>query len=217
MIQVSLAETPTLKEGLVSTIRVRVENRSALPTDEGFKVSLKADSSSVQLLNSVVAVGILNAGESRIVEFQAIARTSANVVDLPLALVATLGSGRLVGAADQSRQAPVMNDYRLRLTNESQMHRLRSAGVIRAEYTITNVNSRWLHRGLQLVVRVTPNNSSDSFVVLGPNPQYLSPVDNGHSTSFVVPLLSKADNGGGTLELEVQEDGNIVQIHQVQF
>ena len=43
------------------------------------------------------------------------------------------------------------------------------------------------------------------------------PIAQGESESFVVPVLSNASNSGGTLQLEVQEDGRTVVVHQVQF
>lgn len=39
----------------------------------------------------------------------------------------------------------------------------------------------------------------------------------GQSVVFTLPVLVKNSNAGGTLELEVQEDGEAAVIHRVNF
>jgi hypothetical protein len=146
-----------------------------------------------------------------------IARTSEAVLNLPIALSANIGSRR-VGSLDLSQQVPLVNDYRIRITNK--LDALRKSGVTRANYVIQNVSSRLQFKGLQLVARVKDGRGvelSQITRVIGPNPQYLMPLSRGRSVNFLVPINVMSEIQGGTLELELMEDGNTVTIHQAKF
>jgi hypothetical protein len=150
----------------------------------------------------------------RVAEFPVIARAKGASVEIPLTVNANLGNNRRVGLLETRNEYPVLNDYQIRVT--SSLSDLRKATTVRAQYVITNTNSRTALKSLQLKIRILGDNA-DNFAVVGPNPQFLSPILNNQSKSFVVPILSKQANSGGTIELEVQEDGKTVVIHRAEF
>lgn len=213
MVNMSFAESPQLREGLESSLKIRVRNQSSAQTDAGLKVTFNSRPEILEITKGEVAVGVLAPGEERVIEFKAIARKHGAIIAVPMVFQAQ-GGGRRIGLIDEERSIPLVNDYRIEVSAKSQ--NLRSAGVTRVQYKITNIGSRLLLRGLQLKARITGDNASE-FVVIGPNPQFLTPLMQGQSVSFVVPILAKSSNSGGTLELEVQEDGRAVVISQTEF
>ncbi|NUM88461.1 MAG: hypothetical protein HUU37_04575 [Bdellovibrionales bacterium] len=215
MVDVGFAESPELKEGLESVLRLKVKNQSQKPTDAGFAVKFSSDPKILEIKNPVVQVGVLNAGEERVIEFKVIARGRGGAsVTAPVVFDAALGTGRRVGLLDREERIPLVNDYRIQTNGGAR--NLRTAGVSRVSYTITNVGSRMAMKGLQLKVSVTGENAAN-FAVVGPNPQYLQPLIQGQTLTFVVPVLAKSSGMGGVLELEVQEDGRPVVIHRAEF
>lgn len=215
MIDVNFAESPELKEGLESVLRVKVKNQSRAATDAAFAVKFSSDPKVLEIQNPIVAVGVLNAGEERVIDYKVIARgRGGSSISAPVVFEAALGTGRRVGLMDREERIPLVNDYRIH-TNGAASN-LRTAGVTRVSYTITNVGSRMVMKGLQLKVSVTGDNSAN-FAVVGPNPQYLQPLLQGQNLTFVVPVLAKSSGMNGVLELEVQEDGRTVVIHRAEF
>ncbi len=210
---IKLASDISLKEGMPTTVRISVRNQSDVTTDDGFKIGLIWDSSKVLVVNPEVTVGGLAPDQTRIVEFTVIGRTIDTSINAPIAVQA-LSQGRRIGLTDLSRSVPVLNDYRIELKNS--LSALRGNGVVRAQYILKNVSSRFLFKGLQLKIRVldAQGNVASGVQVIGPNPQYLQPVQRGASVDFVIPLVSQGLPSGGVLELEVQEDGQTVVIHQ---
>lgn len=215
MVDMAFAESPELKEGIATKLKVRLRNQSNKATDAGLKVLFRSNPELIEILNDRVAVGILNPGEERVVEFGVIARRGGAVLEVPMVFQSLLGTERRVGLIDQELRIPLVNDYRIEVGIPG-VRALRSAGVSRVEYTIRNVGSRLLMKGLQLKVKINGENGGN-FAVIGPNPQYLSPLLQGQSLSFVVPILSRDSNSGGVLELEVQEDGRTVIISRTEF
>ena len=210
---IKLAGDISLKEGMPTTVRVSVRNQSDVTTDSSFKLGLIWDSAKVQVVNPEVTVGVLAPNQARTVEFTVIGRTLDNSISAPIAVQA-ISSGRRIGLTDFSRSVPVLNDYRIDLKNS--ISSLRSGGMVRAQYSLKNVSSRFLFKGLQLKIRVldAQGRAVSAVQVIGPNPQYLQPVAKGTSVEFVIPLVSQGLLNGGILELEVQEDGQTVVIHQ---
>lgn len=207
-------ESVELKEGLKTEIKVRLANQGNQPTPVS-KIKLLADTRELEILNPAQDTDVLNPGESRIISYTVIARTTAESVKIPLALTVTDSSGRRIGLLDEDRRAPVSNDYRIALTVATDS--LRKAGVTRAYYKVRNTGSRLLYKWLQLKIRVVGTENPDNFVVIGPNPQFLKPLERGETAQFVVPVLVKEDNAGGILELEIMEDGDTAAIHQAEF
>jgi hypothetical protein len=218
MTQVELAETPSFKEGIAMPIRVKVTN-SGDKTANGIVLNLKTNADQLEVAQPVINVGSLVAGESRIVEYSAIGRSISDASSIPLGFVATESgsvTGRRIGLLDLSRQFPVVNDYFIDLANNA-VATLRTPGVVRVTYTVKNRSSRIMFNSLQLKVRFLNSEDPTNFVVIGPNPQFLSPMDQGESVSFMVPVLVKAANKGGVIEVEVQEAGRTVVIHREDF
>jgi len=214
MIDVSYAEAPELKEGIESSLKIRVKNQSQTPSDAGLKLSFNSDPEKLEMRRTEAQIGILNPGEERIIEFPVIARETGAEIRVPLVFLASLGTGRRVGLIDEERRIPLINDYRIQVAPT--VNGLRNEGITRIEYTIQNISSRMLMKGLQLKVKVM-DDTANNFVVIGPNPQYLMPMIRGQSIGFVIPVLVKSNNAGGVLELEVQEDGHGVVISRVSF
>ncbi|MGZ3698240.1 MAG: hypothetical protein ACXWP5_08900, partial [Bdellovibrionota bacterium] len=214
MLDLQYAQSLQLKEGLEAPIQVRVRNQSNVPTDAGLKVTFTSDPNILQVVKGEVQVGVLQPGESRVIEFTAIDRGTGSVVEAPMVFQASTAEGRRVGLIDGEQRIPLVNDYRISLSTGAGA--LRSNGVTRVQYTITNVSSRLLLKGMQLKVSVL-GDASKNFVVIGPNPQYLTPLIQGQSLSFEVPSLVTAGNSGGTLQLELQEDGRTVVINRTDF
>jgi hypothetical protein len=218
MLQLELAETPSLKEGLPMPVRVKVKNIGNQPA-QGVVLNLKANADQLEVAQPTSQVGAIAAGETKTVEYSVTGRDLSDSSTVQMGFVATEGasvSGRRVGVLDLSRQFPVVNDYRIDLAN-SGVAALRTAGLTRLNYTIKNVSRRLMYNSLQ--VKVTFRNTEDAanFVVVGPNPQYLLPMDQGETTSFTIPVLVKAANRGGVIEVEVQEAGRTVVIHREDF
>lgn len=214
MIDMGFAESPELKEGLASVLKIKVRNQSTKATDAGLKVTFRSNPDILEVLKDTAAVGALNPGEERVVEFPVIARQGGSSIQVPMVLQSLLGNNRRVGLIDEERRIPLVNDYRIDVGSGART--LRAAGVSRVEYTIRNVGSRLLLKGLQLKVKILGDNAGN-FAVIGPNPQYLTPILQGQTISFVVPVLSRDANSGGVLELEVQEDGRTVIISRTEF
>ena len=214
LVGMEFVERPKLSEGLASTIKVRVKNQSSSVASGPVKVELLSDSAKIELVQKENLISDIPPGGFKIVEFVAIARTPESSPRIPLALLATSETSRRVGAMDFSGDVPVLNDYRISVDGETTS--LRKSGITRIPYKIRNISSRLLFKGLQLRVRVL-NNDTDDFVIMGPNPQYLTPLDNGQSLTFVFPVLVKNSNAGATIELEVQEDGRTTVIHRLNF
>ena len=203
-------------EGMQSTISIQVTNRSTQDMDAGTNVNLSADTSVMEVLqaNAPLTNG-LAAGASTTVQFPVIVHAlEGTTANLPVSVAVTLPSGRRIGLLDNTDQIPVVNDYRIELTSSAAG--LEQTGVTRLSYKVTNANSRLTHKGLQLQVTVLGPNAGN-FSVLGPNPQYLSPIMQGQSSTFTVPVLSNSANNGGIVQLSVYEDGRTVVVHQVNF
>jgi hypothetical protein len=199
-------------------IRVKVTN-SGDKTANGIVLNLKTNADQLEVAQPVINVGSLAAGESRIVEYSAIGRSITDSSSIPLGLVATENgsvTGRRIGLLDLSRQFPVVNDYFIDLANNS-VAALRTPGVVRVNYTIKNRSSRIMFNSLQLKVRFLNTEDPTNFVVIGFNPQFLLPMDQGETVTFTVPVLVKAANKGGVIEAEVQEGGKTVVIHREDF
>ena len=214
MLETTLAERPTLLEGIPTPIRVKVSNQSTQDSDLGTLARMTVDSENIEIRKSEASVGVVPAGESRVVEFVVVARQASDQIRLPIAVETLLGTGRRVGLIDQTLALPVLNDYQIHL--DTDMSLLSQPGVTRIEYKIKNKNSRVLNRGLQLSIRIRGADEKE-FQVLGPNPQYIKPLQNGETTQFVFPVLVKSANKQGMLELEVKENGRLVVIHQRSF
>jgi hypothetical protein len=211
----SLPQTPTLQEGMPTVIRFRLKNQSQTATESGLILNLVSDPNKIEIKAAELRTPVLAAGEERTVEFTVVARASQEYVKLPLALDVKLATGgRRIGLLDETRSVPVLNDYRIRADGTGIA--LRKAGVTRIPYTLSNINSRLILRGLQVNVRFKGANS-ELFKVIGPNPQYLAAIRSGKSRSFVIPVMATVDNDGAVLEIEVQEDGKTVVIHQLDF
>jgi hypothetical protein len=210
------AEAPSLREGLMAPIRFRVSNQSSQEIVGPLTVNLKSNAGQIDLVDSAQQMAALRPGETREVVFKVIARSPASSVDLPLAVVITDGASKRVLARDFSRAAPVLNDYRIQL---SQIRGdLKSSGVARLSYVLRNVSSRLLFSALELHARVMDSSGTQRSDVqwIGFNPQYLLPVDRGRSVAFTIPVLMTSASRG-TLELEVRENGVPVVIHRVEF
>ncbi len=214
MIDVQFAESPTLKEGIESSLKIKVRNQSNVATDAGLKISFSSDPNLLEIRKSEAQVGILNPGEERVVEFPVVARQGGSELDVPMVFLASNASGRRVGLIDGEQRIPLVNDYRVGVT--ASVAALRNAGITRVEYTLQNISSRLLLKGLQLKATVL-NDTANNFVVVGPNPQYLTPMIQGQSLSFVIPVMAKEANQGGVLQLEIQEDGRSVIISRTNF
>ncbi len=218
MVQVELAETPSFKEGMAMPVRVKLTNTGD-KTANGIVLNMKANAEQLEVAQPMINVGSLAAGESRVVEYSAIGRGISQSESIQFGFAATEGgsiTGRRIGALDMSRQFPIINDYLIDLANGA-VTALRTPGVIRIAYKVTNKSRRLMFNSLQLKVRFLNTEDPTNFVVIGPNPQLLMPIDQGESVSFTVPVMVKAANKGGVIEVEVQEAGRTVVIHREDF
>lgn len=216
VLAIEVTEKPRVLEGLPTGVKVRVTNQSKVATDPSTKLTLSSDSNAVELVTRVAAVGALASGASRDLEFQVIGRSGLNEHAWPVAWLAQAGDARRIGVLTLAPEVPVVNEYRIQLTNESDLSALRRENLVRLRYRIRDVGSRVLLRGIQVQARVLGATAS-SISFAGPMPQYLPPMQKGQSVEFTLPVLVKAANAGGTLELEVQEDGQAAVIHRVNF
>lgn len=214
-VDVAIAEEIALKDGIPTQVKVRLTNQSQKATDSVLAIQFVSDPKKLVIANPTQRMEALNPGESRIVEFTVTAHTTESVVSIPLALSVTGAGNRRVGLLDMTSQVPVINDYRVVLSSNAQS--LTTAGLTRAYYRVTNTGSRLLLKGLTLKVRFKDTDKADNFVVIGPNPQFLMPLEKGETVQFVLPILVKESNNGGTLELTLEEDGHTVVIHDANF
>lgn len=215
-VETAFAEEPALSEGIARPIRFALTNASSTRPTEALALRLAA-TGSVELVNPEQSIGALAPGETRVIEFEAIARSPQSSVDLALALEVKGPTGRRLGLLDTTRQVPVLNDYRI--VTEGSLDSMRKKGLTRVSYLITNANSRLVARGLQIQARVLDRDGREmtDASVVGPNPQFLSPLAQGYSRHFIIPVLVRSENAGGRLELAVQEDGKTVVIHRAEF
>ncbi|MCM2279908.1 MAG: hypothetical protein NDJ89_17675 [Oligoflexia bacterium] len=213
-VEVALAGELTVKDGLPTTLKIRLTNQSLRATDAALKLRLATDSGQLEVPHPEQLTGGMEPGESREIEFTVIGRTAQDSIRIPLA-VSVNGAGRRVGLLDATDEVPVVNDYRVTLTGAA--GRLTEAGVARMTYRVRNLGSRLLYKGLQLRITVKNTANTENFAVIGPATQYLMPLEKGEQATFLVPVLVKAANESCTLELELQEDGHTVAIHQVNF
>ncbi len=211
----SFAEAPKLTEGMRTVLKVKVRNQSPQGASGPLTLEILTNSDKIEILKREVVVNSLAVGATTIVEFAVIGRTSEINPRIPLVILATNESARRVGLLDFSGQIPTVNDYKISVSGSAQS--LRSSGVTRIPYTIRNISSRLLFKGLQLQIRVLEAEDPEAFAILGRNPQYLTPLENGQSLSFVFPILAKRPNKGAVIELEVQEDGRTTVVHRFDF
>jgi hypothetical protein len=211
--ELSFASRPEVKEGLQTTLQIRVHNNGNKPTDPNLKVKLQAASREIEILQDTALAGQIAPGGDKIVSFPVIGRGQGNTVDLPLVIQALESSGRRIGLIDGVQSLPVTNDYRVQIRQDT-LSGLRSNGLTRIEYVVQNVSSRILLKGLSLKVTF-PGSANGQFVVIGPNPQYLQPVLQGQTASFLIPVLSSG--GNGVMQVEVKEDGRTVVIDRNNF
>jgi hypothetical protein len=209
-----LHANPELEEGLTKPLRVRFTNQSKVSTDPGTKISLEAPSDFIELPQKEFQLGVLAPGESRVIEVPVIARTDADSVVMPMTFDVRDTSNRRTGFFSATRTFPLVNDYRVNVSPAGL--NLRKPGLTRIEYAIRNVQSQGTYKSLQLSLRVL-GPAADDFVMPGPNPQYLPPLVQGKTLSFVFPVMTQNANGGGTLELEIREAGRTVVIHRLKF
>jgi len=208
------AEDPTLKEGMEMPLKAKVTNVSDREIPSSLSVHMKSDPKVLEVTQGNAEVTSLASRAFSVVEFAAIARQGGGKRDFPILFEALARDGRRVGLYDQTDEIPVMNDYSLKAT--STVAGLRKAGMQRVEYRVRNESSRLAPKSLQMHAKVIGKDGT-AFNIVGPNPQYLSPLRQGQSTVFVVPVLVGADNAGGTLELTIGESGRTVVIHRAEF
>ncbi len=210
---VRLLETPVLSEGLRTTIKAVVKNQSP-QSAENVVVKLRSDASVVELEQTEFNVGQLNPGEETTLEFSVIGRSSEFSTQLPLNFEAVNTTGRRVGLLELAPSVNIRNDYKVKITADRSA--LKQAGTVRLMYELSNIQSDRLFKGMQMKVQFI-NTDATNFVVMGPNPQYLTPLETRQSLRFVVPVMVKSANDGGIVELTVYEDGVPVVIHRAQF
>ncbi|MBL7715686.1 MAG: hypothetical protein JNL01_09480 [Bdellovibrionales bacterium] len=209
-----------LQEGLTTQANIEVTNQSNQPTSSKTKVKMLWNTSEVEILQPEATVGVLKPGEKKIVSFLMKGRTTRSQVDVPIAFQVTdSGSGteRRIGLMEFQSQVPVMNDYRISI--DSDLSGALKGGLVRAIYKITNQNSRLVLRPLLVTLRfLSPDQktlSATTASVIGPNPQYVRPLENKASRNFVIPVVVNQGMAKGSIfELEVQEEGEVVVIHR---
>ena len=214
LVSVAFAETPRLQEGLPTKIMLKLKNNSRTAATGALDVFMLSNSGELEVIKGDAKATSLASGSESLVEFTVIARTPLDFAQVPLAFSVNGQSGRRVGMLASNVSLPVANDYRVRIV--SPHVGLRSTGINRLEYHLRNVGSRLLYKGLQLEVKVLGENA-ENFAVLGPKPQYLTPLDRGGEIYFTIPVLSRSANSGGVLELSVFEDGRLTVVHRLQF
>lgn len=213
MVDVKFASAPKLLEGMKAKLAIKVKNQSTQPTDETTLLTVNVDSAELELLQKEITLGMLQPGQERVVELEAIGRSRKAALELPIILEVRLGAGRRVGLQDAKTSVDLVNDYRI-LADTAPVAALKKKGLVRLNYTIKNVGSKNALKGLQLKISFS---NPEGFRVVGPNPQFVSPLRNGQSLKFTVPVMVKDNNAGGTVELEVQENGRTTVINRNQF
>lgn len=221
VVTMKLVNQLQLQEGLNTEAHVEITNQSSQPTSSTLKIRMLWNTSEVEIASPVASVGTLKSGERKVLRFQMKARTTRTQVDAPIAFQAidtgTTSTERRIGLLEFQSQVPVINDYRIAI--ESDISGGTKAGLVRAQYKITNVNSRLVLRPLQVTMRfLGPDHKTlpgTEAKVIGPNPQYLRPLDHKQSRSFVIPVtVNQGLPKGSIFELEVQEEGEVVVIHR---
>jgi hypothetical protein len=214
---VDFVERPVIREGLESTLKVRVTNNSSQPINGPVRLELRSDSRQIELRQAAAEVATLAPGESREASFRVVGRTDQDSPQLPLAISVVDGSRKRVAVKDFSGSVPVVNDYRVRLLQGGDS--LKNSGVTRLTYQMRNVSSRLVFGALELYARVL---DGDGKVVpearwIGFNPQFLLPLEKGEQAKFVIPVVMPQGLSSGMVELEVRENGVPVVIHQARF
>ncbi len=211
---IEFAERPTIREGLESTLKVRIRNNSSQPINGPIRLELRSDSRQIQIRQAVDEVGALAPGEERLATFRVVGRSDQDSPQLPLAILATDGSRKRLTVKDFSGSVPVVNDYRVKLLDGSAS--LRRAGVTRLNYEVRNVSSRLVFGALELYARVLDANGKviPEARWIGFNPQFLLPLERGEKVRFVIPVVMPEGVSAGTVELEIRENGVPVVIHQ---
>jgi len=213
MMQIAVVQLPDLKEGLNSVLKLKVKNRANISTDSDLNLTLSSDKE-LSIPQPKQSIGSMAAGEEKFIEYNVISRSHGDRVNLPLGLQAHVSGGRRVGLYSTRAQVPVTNDYRISI--KQGVENLATAGVARLEYEIQNRSARDILNSLQMELKVKGEGESN-FAVLGPNPQFLSPMLPGQVVNFVIPVMVKDNNVHGLLELSVKENGRTVVIHQREF
>lgn len=214
-LSVAIDGNPAFKDGISTSVRFRLTNVSEKATDSILKIRFQSNPQQLVIDEPEKSIPGLASGETRMVEYWVTARTADASLHLPFAVSVNGSTTRRIGLLDETRQVPIVNDYRIQLVSSAEP--LRKAGVTRVLYQIRNSGSRLLYKSLQLKVSVKEASDPTGFAVIGPNPQYLLPLEKGETTQFLVPIAVKSENPGGVLELELQEDGQTVVIHQQDF
>ncbi|NDD92209.1 hypothetical protein EBZ37_09000, partial [bacterium] len=210
-------ERPILREGLETQVKFRIQNNSSQAISGPIRLELRSDSRQIELVQSTADLPALAPGESREASFKIVGRTDRDLLEIPLALALSDGSRKRVAARDFSGSVPVVNDYRVKLTQG--LEGLKNNGVARLAYAVRNVSSRLIFGALELQARVIDAQGREVSGVrwIGFNPQFLMPLERGQQVSFVIPVVLPQGLLSGMVELEVRENGVPVVIHQARF
>jgi hypothetical protein len=214
---VEFSERPVIREGLESTLKVKVTNNSSQAITGPVRLELRSDSRHIELRQASAEVATLAPGETRETTFRVVGTSDQDSPQISLAISVVDGARKRVAVRDFSGSVPVVNDYRVRLLDGGGS--LKNSGVTRLNYRIRNVSSRLVFGALELYARVLDANGK---VVpearwIGFNPQFLLPLEKGEQVKFVIPVVMPQGVSAGMVELEVRENGVPVVIHQARF
>jgi len=216
MTRIRWAEDPKLQEGMLSPLFVMVSNQSQVKLGTGGTLTMRSDPKILEIEKETMPLSPLSVNGTEILQYHAIVRSAGANPRIPFGMEVLTAKGRRIGLIDETRAVPILNDYRVQVVSSNAESALRTKGLARLTYRIRNVSSRAFAKGLQMKIRFK-NNPDGSHLVIGPNPQYLAPLQKDQSADFVVPISVVKGGASGIMELEVFEDGKLVVIHQLKF
>jgi hypothetical protein len=216
MSRIRFAEDPKLQEGLLSPFFVMVSNQSKVRINEGGTLTVRSDPKILEIQDETMKLAALSVQGTQILQYFATVRSTGATQKIPFGMEVLTAKGRRIGLLDETKAVPILNDYRVQVVSSGAESALRTKGLARLTYRIRNVSSRAFAKGLQMKIRFKTG-VEGSHQVIGPNPQYLAPLQKGQQADFVVPVSVLKGGTSGLLELEVFEDGKIVVIHQLKF
>lgn len=216
-IQTMLAEAPAFHNGLETVLKISLKNISGAATEPTLRVRLDGTAPELQIPTPEQVVQGLAPGETRIVEFPLITRTSDESVRLPLAISVQGGldsKQRKIGSLAQTQDIPVLSDYKIvLLRNDS----LRIRGSAKMVYQVQNHGSENTNRDLHVRLSFPKSEQDNDLTAVGTYPLKLVKINQGGALKLSLPVQVNRSNSGGTAMLELFEGSRLLLIHRYDF
>jgi|GEM_PF-4290978 len=215
MLKLDLSNKSQLNEGKLTQFIATATNNSSEGTEK-IVLTLASEADKMEVVKGTAEISAIEKGATAEAAFEVIARAFAKPLSVPIAIEAKYASGQRVGLLDTEKKLPVLNDYVFSFTKK-ELKNLRKKGTHSFEARITNVSKRKSSANLQLNIRIIEGDKTNFTIVKQAKIKAIP--KNGRAevaVSMRAGAVTKAEESI-VLEIELVEDGNIVQVHREKF